>query len=53
MQKRKTLVNNLRSLAKPERAREALTSLNLRADSRAEQLTVAQFAAVHALLRGS
>jgi len=52
-QKRKTLVNNLRSLAKPERAREALTSLNLRADSRAEQLTVAQFAAVHALLRGS
>ena len=52
-QKRKTLVNNLRSLAKPELAREALDSLHLRADSRAEQLTVAQFAAVHAQLRGS
>jgi 16S rRNA (adenine1518-N6/adenine1519-N6)-dimethyltransferase len=43
-QKRKTLVNNLRSLAKPEEAREALASLNLRADSRAEQLTVVQLA---------
>jgi 16S rRNA (adenine1518-N6/adenine1519-N6)-dimethyltransferase len=43
-QKRKTLVNNLRSLAKPEKVREALASLNLRADSRAEQLTVAQLA---------
>ncbi len=52
-QKRKTLVNNLRSFAKPERAREALAALNLRADSRAEQLTVAQFAAVHSMLRGS
>ncbi len=52
-QKRKTLVNNLRTLAKPERAREALDSLSLRADSRAEQLTVAQFASLHALLRGS
>jgi 16S rRNA (adenine1518-N6/adenine1519-N6)-dimethyltransferase len=51
--KRKTLVNNLRSLAQPERAREALASLNLRPDSRAEQLTVAQFAALHALLAGS
>jgi 16S rRNA (adenine1518-N6/adenine1519-N6)-dimethyltransferase len=43
-QKRKTLVNNLRSLAKPEKAREVLASLDLRADSRAEQLTVAQLA---------
>jgi 16S rRNA (adenine1518-N6/adenine1519-N6)-dimethyltransferase len=49
-QKRKTLVNNLRSLTKPERAREALSSLNLRADSRAEQQTVAQLAAVFNLL---
>jgi 16S rRNA (adenine1518-N6/adenine1519-N6)-dimethyltransferase len=45
-QKRKTLVNNLRSLAKPEKAREALASLNLRVDARAEQLTVAQLAAL-------
>jgi 16S rRNA (adenine1518-N6/adenine1519-N6)-dimethyltransferase len=52
-QKRKTLVNNLRTLAKPDRTREALASLNLRPDSRAEQLTVAQFAALHALLAGS
>jgi len=45
--KRKTLVNNLRSLAKPERAREALDSLNLHPDSRAEQLSVAQLAALY------
>jgi 16S rRNA (adenine1518-N6/adenine1519-N6)-dimethyltransferase len=45
--KRKTLVNNLRSLAKAEKAREALASLNLRADSRAEQLTVAQLARLY------
>jgi len=51
--KRKTLVNNLRSLAKPERIREALASLQLRPDSRAEQLTVSQFAALHSLLAGS
>ena len=51
--KRKTLVNNLRSLAKPDRVREALTTLNLRPDARAEQLPVAQFAALHSLLVGS
>ena len=51
--KRKTLVNNLRSLAKPEKVRDALVSLNLPPGSRAEQLTVAQFAALHALLEGS
>ena len=51
--KRKTLVNNLRSLAKPEKVREALASLNLPAGSRAEQLTVAQFAALQNLLEGS
>ena len=49
-QKRKTLVNNLRSLAKPDRTREALASLKLRPDSRAEQLPVAQLAAVHSYL---
>jgi 16S rRNA (adenine1518-N6/adenine1519-N6)-dimethyltransferase len=46
-QKRKTLVNNLRSLAKPEKAREALDALSLRADSRAEQLTVTQLAGLY------
>jgi 16S rRNA (adenine1518-N6/adenine1519-N6)-dimethyltransferase len=51
--KRKTLVNNLRTLAKPDRVREALASLNLRPDARAEQLTVSQFAALQALLGGS
>src|SRR5229473_1366942 len=52
-QKRKTLVNNLRSLAKPDRVREALASQNLRPDSRAEQLPVAQLAALQTLLAGS
>jgi 16S rRNA (adenine1518-N6/adenine1519-N6)-dimethyltransferase len=52
-QKLKTLVNNMRTLAKPNRTREALAALNLRPDSRGEQLTVAQFAALHALLTGS
>jgi 16S rRNA (adenine1518-N6/adenine1519-N6)-dimethyltransferase len=45
-QKRKTLVNNLRTLAKPELVREALAAQNLRLDARAEQLTVSQFAAL-------
>lgn len=49
-QKRKTLVNNLRSLAKPEKIRAALASLSLRPDARAEQLTVAQLAALFAHL---
>jgi len=52
-QKRKTLVNNLRSLAKPDRVREALATLKLRPDSRAEQLPVAQLAALRSLLGGS
>jgi 16S rRNA (adenine1518-N6/adenine1519-N6)-dimethyltransferase len=51
-QKRKTLVNNLWSLVKPEKTRSALAALSLRADARAEQLTVAQFAALHGLFRG-
>jgi 16S rRNA (adenine1518-N6/adenine1519-N6)-dimethyltransferase len=45
-QKRKTLVNNLRTLAKPDVVREALAAQNLRLDARAEQLTVSQFAAL-------
>jgi len=46
-QKRKKLTNNLRFLAEPERVRIILGELNLREDVRAEQLTVAQFAALH------
>ncbi len=49
-QKRKTLVNNLRPLANPNVVREALASQTLRLDARAEQLTVSQFAALHARL---
>jgi len=49
-QKRKTLVNNLRSVAKPDRVREALASLKLRPDARGEQLTVRQLAGLHAFL---
>ena len=52
-QKRKTLVNNLRSLDKPEKAREALASLSLRLDARAEQLTVAQLAGLFSRMGGS
>ena len=49
-QKRKTLVNNLRSLASPDAVREALAAQNLRLDARGEQLSVSQFAALHAAL---
>jgi 16S rRNA (adenine1518-N6/adenine1519-N6)-dimethyltransferase len=45
-QKRKTLVNNLKSGVKPEAARAVLTNLGLRPDTRAEQLSVANFAAL-------
>ena len=51
-QKRKTLVNNLRSLAKLEKLRASLLSLDLRPDARAEQLTVAQLAELHTLIEG-
>jgi 16S rRNA (adenine1518-N6/adenine1519-N6)-dimethyltransferase len=50
-QKRKTLLNNLRSRAKPPAVRETLASLNLRPDSRAEQLSVSQLAALFHHLR--
>jgi 16S rRNA (adenine1518-N6/adenine1519-N6)-dimethyltransferase len=43
-QKRKTLVNNLKSRVKAELVREALANLNLRADARAEQLSATNFA---------
>lgn len=45
-QKRKTLVNNLRSIAEPESVRSALASLDSRPDARAEQLSVGQLAAL-------
>jgi 16S rRNA (adenine1518-N6/adenine1519-N6)-dimethyltransferase len=46
-QKRKTLTNNLRGVAEPQRIRELLKELKLREDARAEQLSVAQFAAIY------
>jgi 16S rRNA (adenine1518-N6/adenine1519-N6)-dimethyltransferase len=49
-QKRKTLSNNLRSQAKPERVRQRLQELNLREDARAEQLSVRQFAALYQII---
>jgi 16S rRNA (adenine1518-N6/adenine1519-N6)-dimethyltransferase len=49
-QKRKTLVNNLKSIAKPDVVRGGLASLALRADARAEQLTVAQLAGLNGIL---
>jgi 16S rRNA (adenine1518-N6/adenine1519-N6)-dimethyltransferase len=49
-QKRKTLVNNLRSLAKPDVVREGLASLALRPDARAEQLSIAQLVALYRIV---
>lgn len=46
-QKRKTLANNLRQVAKPQQIRDLLKELKLREDARAEQLSVAQFAALY------
>ena len=43
-QKRKTLVNNLRSKAKPEVVRAALEKLGLNSDARAEQLSLQMLA---------
>ena len=49
-QKRKTLVNNLRSLANPDAIREILVAQNLRPDARAEQISVSQFASLQMAL---
>jgi len=49
-QKRKTLANNLKPLAKPDKTRAIFASLSLRPDARAEQVTVAQFAALFSAL---
>jgi 16S rRNA (adenine1518-N6/adenine1519-N6)-dimethyltransferase len=46
-QKRKTLANNLRQVAKPQQIRELLKELKLREDARAEQLNFTQFASVY------
>ncbi len=45
-QKRKTLRNNLRGIAKDEKIHAALAGCGLRNDARAEQLTLAQFASL-------
>jgi 16S rRNA (adenine1518-N6/adenine1519-N6)-dimethyltransferase len=49
--KRKTLVNNLRESAEPEEVRNALRALGLRPDARAEQISIANFAALYAALK--
>lgn len=46
-QKRKTLVNNLKSFAKPGMVRQVLASHDLRPDARAEQISVANLAALY------
>jgi 16S rRNA (adenine1518-N6/adenine1519-N6)-dimethyltransferase len=48
--KRKTLRNNLRGIASDQRIHEALASCGLRSDARAEQLSLAHFAALYARL---
>jgi 16S rRNA (adenine1518-N6/adenine1519-N6)-dimethyltransferase len=50
-QKRKTLVNNLRSLGKSDEVRAALDRCGLRPDARAEQLNLVEFAALARELR--
>ena len=49
-QKRKTLPNNLKSLLPPAETREILRQLNLREDARAEQLSVAELAALYQVI---
>jgi 16S rRNA (adenine1518-N6/adenine1519-N6)-dimethyltransferase len=49
--KRKTLVNNLRKLAEPDDVRNALATIGLRPDARAEQISIFNFAALYAALR--
>ena len=49
-QKRKTLVNNLKPRFKPEAVRDALQTRKIRQDARAEQLSVADLAALFTIL---
>src|SRR5262249_40950217 len=46
-QKRKTLVNNLKSKVPKESLKKILTSMKLRPDARAEQLSVREFATLY------
>jgi 16S rRNA (adenine1518-N6/adenine1519-N6)-dimethyltransferase len=46
-QKRKTLANNLKPLAEPQRIRDLLRELKIREDARAEQLRIAQFSSIY------
>ncbi len=50
-QKRKTLVNNLRSEAEPDGVRSALGRMGLRPDARAEQLGLSQLATLQSQLK--
>jgi 16S rRNA (adenine1518-N6/adenine1519-N6)-dimethyltransferase len=50
-QKRKTVVNNLKSRFKPDSVRETLTDLKLREDARAEQLSVSSLASIFSRLQ--
>lgn len=50
-QKRKTLRNNLRSISSEEQIHSALTAAGLRADARAEHLSLAQFAEIFRQLK--
>jgi len=52
-QKRKTLRNNLRAIASDARIADTLVAAGLRPDSRAEQLTLAQFAQLFGNLTSS
>jgi 16S rRNA A1518/A1519 N6-dimethyltransferase RsmA/KsgA/DIM1 with predicted DNA glycosylase/AP lyase activity len=49
-QKRKTLVNNLKSQMKADLVRGALADLKLRVDARAEQLSVSNLAGIFSQL---
>ena len=49
-QKRKTLWNNLRPSVGEERTRAALAAAGIQARARAEELSVAQFAALYRAL---
>jgi len=48
--KRKTLRNNLRTIASDQRIHDSLASCGLRSDARAEQLSLAHFAALFAAM---
>jgi 16S rRNA (adenine1518-N6/adenine1519-N6)-dimethyltransferase len=52
-QKRKTLRNNLRTLASDQHIHEMLSSVGLRPDARAEQLSLAQFAEIFRQLKST